>query len=661
MDGESVAAIIRKITVDPENLLRVLRIQPGATKKNIDEALIHLYVAHPPRENPQLAQVVTQACRKLEKTGRIKSAVHDVKDTKLILGLDVGSYAIGCGMWLGQSVKFLSSPLGGDSGKSLLSYYASISGESIVGPRAESIHGSITVSNIIDKIQAASRGRYPRNKVLDALTSLFQTVKASEAYSSTSNLTVATVPAAFSRLELALVYEAATRAGVNISAFLSCSRAAAIAYSRTNSRKNIEKVLIFDLGASKLEIGIVDYRTDDATIIQMLAVCCRIGIGINAIDEEIVRFMIKEFERKNRPSLRLDDYALRRLNDAAKRIRTDIAYTGSAQVDLRCLASDSIGTVDFELSLDAEKYNAIISSVLGKANEMIRQTLQEAQLTSADISTVLLVGGGSRLPTVKSMLQSDFPTSKISQTVDPIETPGQGACIRAATICGLDKSNTLLLDITWQSLGVGTKEDHFVKIILKNTIVPTRRSATFTTVRNNQGIAVVTVYEGEDNTTSSNAFLGELMISGLIPKLSGLVTVEVTFDIDALGTLQVSAKELDSNKKVSTVFDLRKIGQVSRFPSPEARMYAITANVREPIKSSPPHTPLTTTKAQPRTIGRVIAPKERENARWKKHLQKMIRKDRPVIPTQNYCVKCGKPVRRDFKYCRYCGAIVTDH
>ncbi|MGH7145129.1 MAG: molecular chaperone DnaK [Planctomycetota bacterium] len=369
--------------------------------------------------------------------------------------------------------------------------------------------------------------------------------QAAEAYLGTKvTEAVITVPAYFNDAQRQATKDAGTIAGLNVLRILPEPTAAALAYG-IEKKKN-EKIAVFDLGGGTFDISILDVSEG---VFEVLAVNGDTHLGGDNWDECLVNYFADDFKGKYAIDLRKDLNALQRLKEAAEQAKKDLSTAAQTNVNLPYITVDQSGPKHFTMTLTQAKFEQLTEGLTNRCREPVMKALKDANLGVGDIDEVLLVGGSTRTPAVQRLVEKIF-NKKPNMSVNPDEVVAVGAAIQAGVMSG-DVSDVVLLDVTPLTLGVETKGGIIAPIIERNTTIPTKKSQTFSTAADNQPAVDIKIFQGERKMSDAegNRLLGKFTLQGIPAAPAGMPQIEVTFDIDANGILNVSAKDLGTGKE----------------------------------------------------------------------------------------------------------------
>jgi molecular chaperone DnaK len=351
---------------------------------------------------------------------------------------------------------------------------------------------------------------------------------------------VITVPAYFNDAQRQATRDAGRIAGLEVLRIINEPTAAALAYG-LDKRRN-ETVLVFDLGGGTFDVSILDIGEG---VVEVRSTAGDTHLGGDDFDRRIVDYLADDFHRETGIDLRKDPQALQRLFEAAEKAKVELSSVTQTAISLPFISADASGPKHLDATLMRSTFDQITADLVERTGQPVRQALADAKLTASDIDEVILVGGATRMPSVQTMVRRLTGGRDPNMTVNPDEVVALGAAVQAAVIKG-EVRDVLLLDVTPLSLGVETLGGVMTKVIDRNTTIPARRTETFSTAEDNQSAVDVVVLQGERERAADNRILGRFRLENIRPASRGEPQVEVTFDIDANGILNVSAQDQDT-------------------------------------------------------------------------------------------------------------------
>ncbi|MBE6550703.1 MAG: molecular chaperone DnaK [Ruminococcaceae bacterium] len=353
---------------------------------------------------------------------------------------------------------------------------------------------------------------------------------------------VITVPAYFTDAQRQATKDAGKIAGLEVLRIINEPTAAALAYGIDKEAE--QKIMIFDLGGGTFDVSVLEISDG---VFEVLATAGNNRLGGDDFDDRIINWMADQFYKENNIDLRTDKTAHQRLKEAAEKAKIELSSMQQTDITLPFIYSDANGAKNFDATLSRAKFNELTADLVEKTMGPTRQALKDAGLSPSDIHKVLLVGGSTRIPAVQDAVKA-FTGKEPFKGINPDECVAVGAAIQAAVLGG-DVKDVLLLDVTPLSLGIETLGGVFNRIIERNTTIPVKKSQIYSTAANNQTSVEIHVLQGEREMASANKTLGRFVLDGIPPAMRGVPQIEVTFDIDANGIVNVSAKDKGTGKE----------------------------------------------------------------------------------------------------------------
>jgi len=354
---------------------------------------------------------------------------------------------------------------------------------------------------------------------------------------------VITVPAYFNDSQRQATKDAGKIAGLEVDRIVNEPTAASLAYGLDKVDKD-EKILVFDLGGGTFDVSILELGDG---VFEVLATAGDNHLGGDDFDEKIIDYLVAEFKKENGVDLSKDKMALQRLKDAAEKAKKDLSGVSSTQISLPFISAGESGPLHLEMTLTRAKFDEITDDLVTRTKNPVRQALKDAGLSKSDIDEVILVGGSTRIPAVIEAVKAETGKEP-NRSVNPDEVVAMGAAVQGGVISG-EVKDIVLLDVTPLSLGIETMGGVFTKLIDRNTTIPTSKSQVFSTAADNQPAVDVHVLQGERPMAKDNKTLGRFQLTDIPPAPRGVPQIEVTFDIDKNGIVNVSAKDLGTGKE----------------------------------------------------------------------------------------------------------------
>ncbi|MBC8875200.1 MAG: molecular chaperone DnaK [Planctomycetes bacterium] len=366
------------------------------------------------------------------------------------------------------------------------------------------------------------------------------------------NKAVITVPAYFNDAQRQATKDAGEIAGLEVARIINEPTAAAMAYGL--DKKKDEKIVVFDLGGGTFDVSILDFSEDgdegdSAKVFEVISTSGDTHLGGDDFDELLIRYVTDEFQKEKGIDLRKDPMALQRLMEACEKAKRELSSVPQTDINLPFITADASGPKHLQMTITRSKFEELIDPLLARVRKPVEQALRDAKLEPKDIDEVVLVGGSTRVPKIQQIVKEMFGKEP-HKGVNPDEVVAMGAAVQASVLAG-DRKDVLLLDVTPLSLGIETMGGVFTKLVERNTTIPAEKKEVFSTAEDTQTTVTVRVFQGERSMAADNRLLGQFNLDGIPPAPRGVPQIEVAFDIDQNGILNVSAKDMATGKAAS--------------------------------------------------------------------------------------------------------------
>ena len=464
-----------------------------------------------------------------------------------IIGIDLGTTNSAVSVLEGGEAKIIPNPEGNRTTPSVV---ASKNGEIQVGEVAkrQAVTNPDTIGSIKRhmgesgyKVSMGGKDYTPQE--ISAMILQYMKGFAEDYLGEKVDKAVITVPAYFNDAQRQATKDAGRIAGLEVERIVNEPTAAALAYGLDKDDKD-EKILVFDLGGGTFDVSILELGDG---VFDVLSTAGDNHLGGDDFDQKIIDYLVQEFKKEHGIDLSQDKMAAQRLKDAAEKAKKDLSGVSQTQISLPFITASEAGPLHLEMNLTRAKFEELVDDLVERTKNPVRQAISDAGISASEIDEVILVGGSTRIPAVVEAVRKETGKEP-NKSVNPDEVVAMGAAIQGGVISG-DVKDIVLLDVTPLSLGIETMGGVFTKLIDRNTTIPTSKSQIFSTAADNQPAVDVHVLQGEREMAADNKTLGRFQLTDIPPAPRGIPQIEVTFDIDKNGIVNVSAKDLGTQKE----------------------------------------------------------------------------------------------------------------